>query len=246
MNSSAVQGSSSWAKAAVLHDSTSADCAINPSACTSPCGQWRLENRRLTGPGFNHSGAHRPRIPVPACPRCRVCSNEQPHPTAAFPVADATAIDVCQFSFHDNISSHWQALLGPAAAQGAVCVCSDAVALWALQLPQSQQQQQSASFIKHRLLSFPFCHRIRIGSPHLGRPLITATNDARSLEWYAFMASKLPSTAPSLHVAVPPCHNAGLLSQLTRLRWPSVRWLQHEGRDDVTSALSKCRVTCDV
>jgi hypothetical protein len=61
-----------------------------------------------------------------------------------------------------------------------------------VQLPQQQQQQQQQqqtnSFIKHRLLSFPSCRRICIGCPLLGRPLIAATNDVRSMEWYTFSA----------------------------------------------------------
>lgn len=110
-------------------------------------------------------------------------------PASGFPVADVKAIDVRALNARDDACCHWQTVLGAGFVEGAVCVCSDSVALWAVQLPQ-QQHQKSSSFIKHRLLSFPSCHRIHLGCPNAGRALIRATNEARCMEWYVLLVER--------------------------------------------------------
>lgn len=112
---------------------------------------------------------------------------------SAFPIAEVSAFDVCTFdSKRDSGINYWPALLGPGASDGAVCVCSDGVALWAVQLPQQNPQKplphQLTSCIKHRLLSFPACTRITLSRPDRGRPLVSAVAGARCVEWCAARA----------------------------------------------------------
>ena len=68
MNTSTVQGTSRFAKAVALHDTVGSSSGASQSGCTSPCGQWRLENRRLNGPGFSHGGTLRRHIFALDCP----------------------------------------------------------------------------------------------------------------------------------------------------------------------------------
>lgn len=139
---------------------------------------------------------------------------------AAFPIAGVTAIAVYSFETSgDGALKHWQTVLGPGAGEGAVCVCSDADALWAVQLPrQNPQQQPSKSCTKHRLLSFPACQRISLGHPHLGHPLIRASTGTRCVEW-----------------CVSPSKSSRAITRA--LRWPGIRWLQQNSNDSISSAL---------
>lgn len=112
-----------------------------------------------------------------------------------------SAFDACTFdSKRDSGINYWSALLGPGASEGAVCVCSDGVALWAVQLPQNQHNpqkptpHQQTSCIKHRLLSFPSCTRITISRPDRGRPLVSAVAGARCVEWCAASAFRRRSS----------------------------------------------------
>jgi hypothetical protein len=68
MDTSTVQGTSRFAKAVALHDTVGSSSGASQSGCTSPCGQWRLENRRLNGPGFSHGGTLRRHIFALDCP----------------------------------------------------------------------------------------------------------------------------------------------------------------------------------
>jgi hypothetical protein len=102
----------------------------------------------------------------------------------AFPIADARALDVHEISSGRDVPGYWAALLGAGCTGGTVCVCSDALALWAVHMPlQQQPQPHTPSFIKHRLLSFPLCKRIILGDPSQGQPLIRAASAARCMEW---------------------------------------------------------------
>lgn len=168
----------------------------------------------------------------PPCVLLRACAALKSLPVSGFPVADVKAIDVRALNARDDACCHWQTVLGAGFVEGTVCVCCDSVALWAVQLPQ-QQHQKTSSFIKHRLLSFPSCYRIHLGCPSAGCALIRATNEARCMEWWVSSSNVAVSQQPLQPV------------ELTRVlcRWPCVRWLQQDGLDDISSALSAFRVT---
>jgi hypothetical protein len=139
---------------------------------------------------------------------------------SGFPVIDAGAIDVVCFTAKEAGNTHWNALLRSSASEGTVCICSDSDALWAIQIPQPGERQ--SSFIKHRLLSFPSCVRISLGLPQNGQPLIKASSQTRTAEWFAFSALCTVSTASFLCETCGPVYSGSCTTALPISRTPSV------------------------
>ncbi len=149
----------------------------------------------------------------------RACTTLKCLPVSGFPVADVKAIDVRTLNARDDACCHWQTVLGAGFGEGAVCVCSDSVALWAVQLPQ-QQHQKTSSFIKHRLLSFPSCYRVHLGCPSAGRALIRATNESRCMEWWVLVVECGSVTIATATNRADACAVQVAVRAMAAARWP--------------------------
>jgi hypothetical protein len=147
-----------------------------PAALPPPTPRLRVRVA-VRAVGVRRSPTDRPqRQPIMYVPSAYQLARSNSVCVPAFPIAYARALDVHEIRSGRDMPGCWAALLGAGCTGGTVCVCSDAVALWAVHMPlQQQQQSHTPSFIKHRLLSFPLCKRIVLDDPSLGQPLLYAS-----------------------------------------------------------------------